>query len=96
MWGDVTLSVVGEKGVLNADLFSQNLVLYSNKEKGTKWIGWGDDLDLLMVRAFVEAVRTGGSVPITGDDGLSAAAVAFAAYESARIGQPARVGFTSA
>lgn len=96
MWGDVTLSVVGEKGVLNADLFAQNLVLYSNKEKGAKWLGWGDDLDLLLVSAFVEAVRTGSPVPITGEDGLSAAAAAFAAYESAKIGQPARVSFTAA
>jgi predicted dehydrogenase len=95
MWGDVTLSVVGEKGVLNADLFAQNLVLYSNKEKGAKWIGWGDDLDLLLVKSFVEAVRTGSPVPITGEDGLSAAAAAFAAYESARHGGPVAVRFAA-
>lgn len=96
MWGDVTLSVVGEKGVLNADLFAQNLILYSNKEKGAKWIGWGDDIDLLMVRSFVEAVRTGSPVPITGEDGLSAAAAAFAAYESAKICGPATVQYSAA
>jgi predicted dehydrogenase len=93
MWGDVTLSIVGDKGVLNADLFAQNLVLYSNKEKGAKWVGWGDDIDLLMVRAFVAAVKDGTPVPITGEDGLSAAAAAFAAYESARSGQPAQVSY---
>jgi predicted dehydrogenase len=96
IWGDVTLTVVGEKGTLSADLFAQNLVLYSEKEGGAKWIGWGDDIDLLMVRSFVEAVRDHTPVPITGEDGLSAAAAAFAAYESAAQGAPAAVRYAAA
>ena len=96
IWGDVTLSVVGEKGTLTADLFAQNLVLYSEKQGGAKWIGWGDDIDLLMVRSFVEAVNNGRAVPISGEDGLAAAAAAFAAYESSRQGAPVEVAYRAA
>ncbi|MEP6755069.1 MAG: Gfo/Idh/MocA family oxidoreductase [Chthonomonadales bacterium] len=82
-WGDVTLSVVGDKGVVSLDMFSQNLVHYSNKTGAVTWEPWGSNVDELMVAAFVDAIRTGKPVPVTGEDGLRAAAVALAAYESA-------------
>jgi UDP-N-acetylglucosamine 3-dehydrogenase len=87
-WGDVTLAVVGEKGTLNLDMFSQNLVLYSDKTGGTNWLPWGSNIDLLMISAFVQAVAGGQPVPVTGEDGLRAVAVALAAYRSAREGSP--------
>jgi len=87
-WGDVTLAVTGEAGVLSLDMFSQNLVLYSDKTGGTSWLPWGSNIDLLMVRAFVKAIETEEPVPVTGEDGLRAAQVAMAAYESARRGAP--------
>jgi predicted dehydrogenase len=43
-----------------------------------------------MVRDFVEAVRDGTSVPITGEDGFKAASVALAAFESVRTGRPVK------
>ena len=87
-WGDITLSVVGEKGVVNLDMFAQNLVHYSDKTGGVTWQPWGSNIDELMVRAFVDAIRDGKPVPITGEDGLRAAAVSLAAYRSAEIGAP--------
>ncbi len=87
-WGDVTLSVVGEKGVLTLDMFSQNLVLYSDKTGGVSWSPWGSNIDELMVAAFAKAVASGSPLPITGEDGLAAAAVSFAAYASAKAGKP--------
>lgn len=87
-WGDVTLSVVGEKGVLSLDMFAQSLVHYSDKTGGASWHHWGDNIDLLMMQSFVDAVESGVSVPITGEDGLQAALVALAAYQSAQQGQP--------
>ena len=86
-WGDVTLSVVGEKGVVNLDMFSQNLVHYSNKTGGVSWEPWGSNVDELMVAAFVDAIRENKPVPISGEDGLRAATVAFAAYQSAKLGE---------
>jgi predicted dehydrogenase len=41
-----------------------------------------------MVEAFVNAIGSGQPVPINGVDGLRAAQVALAAYESAKVGQP--------
>jgi myo-inositol 2-dehydrogenase/D-chiro-inositol 1-dehydrogenase len=87
-WGDVTLSVTGEQGVLSLDMFSQNLVLYSDKTGGTSWEPWGSNIDELMMAAFVHAIGSGEPVPITGEDGLRAAQVALAAYESAKQGRP--------
>jgi predicted dehydrogenase len=87
-WGDVTMAVVGENGTLYLDLFSQNLVLYSDKTGGTTWHPWGSNVDTLMLSAFVEAVAGGKPVPITGEDGLRAAEVALAAYRSADAAEP--------
>lgn len=87
-WGDVTMAVVGENGTLYLDLFSQNLVLYSDKTGGTTWHPWGSNVDTLMLSAFVEAVAEGKPVPITGEDGLRAAEVALAAYRSADAAEP--------
>ncbi len=82
-WGDVTMSVVCERGVLSLDMFAQNLVLYSDRTGGTSWVPWGSNIDLLMLEAFVGSVRDGEPVPITGVDGLRAVEVALAAYRSA-------------
>jgi predicted dehydrogenase len=87
-WGDVTLAVTGDKGVLSLDMFAQNLVLYSDKTGGTTWQPWGSNIDDLMIESFVHSVASGEPVPITGEDGLRAAQVALAAYESAKQGRP--------
>jgi myo-inositol 2-dehydrogenase/D-chiro-inositol 1-dehydrogenase len=44
------------------------------------------------LEAFVEAVRTGTPAPVTGLDARAALAIALAAAESARVGQPVRLG----
>jgi predicted dehydrogenase len=87
-WGDVTLSVVGEKGVLELDMFSQNLILYSDADNGAHWIPWGASSDMAMVRSFVQSVRMGTPVPVSGVDGLRAVEVVEAAYLSAERGEP--------
>lgn len=87
-WGDVTLSVVGEAGTLTLDMFSQNLVLYSDRTGGVSWVPWGSNIDLLMLAEFVDCIGAGRPVPITGEDGLRAAQVALAAYKSAQTGSP--------
>ncbi|HEX6737090.1 MAG TPA: Gfo/Idh/MocA family oxidoreductase [Vicinamibacteria bacterium] len=100
-WGDVTLEVVGARGVLWLDAFAQRVEVYSDVVARTRWggdigaqpawEGYAGSGDPDMIRAFVAAVREGGAVPVTGEDGLRAAEVALAAYESARTGQPVPV-----
>jgi predicted dehydrogenase len=90
-WGDVTMNVVCERGVLSLDMFSQNLVVYSDRTGGVSWIPWGSNIDLLMLQAFVGAVQSGTPVPVSGVDGLRAVEVALAAYESAGRGEPVRL-----
>lgn len=87
-WGDVTMEVVAEKGTLSMDMFAQNLVLYSDTSHSVSWNFWGTDIDNGMVGAFAQAILKGEPVPITGEDGLRAAEVAFAAYRSAELKAP--------
>ncbi|MCS6950052.1 MAG: Gfo/Idh/MocA family oxidoreductase [Armatimonadota bacterium] len=90
-WGDVTLQVVGTKGLAYMDMFAQNSTLYDDREMRITLQHWGSNIDYGLVSAFVESVATGKPVPITGEDGLAAAEVAFAAYESAKRGEPVRL-----
>lgn len=87
-WGDVTLEVITTRGTLSMDMFSQNLVLYSDKTGSVSWHNWGGNADDGLVAAFAKAIREGSPVPITGEDGLRAAEVALAAYRSAEQQAP--------
>lgn len=81
-WGDVTMEIVGTNGTLTLDAFAQNLLLYNNDALKAQNLHWGSNMDTGLVDAFVTAVSTGQPVPITGEDGLAAMAVALAAYRS--------------
>ena len=87
-WGDVTMDVVCDNGTLSMDMFSQNLVLYSDKGNNVSWHNWGSNSDDALVGAFAKAIAEGSPVPVTGEDGLRAAEVAFAAYRSAELLAP--------
>ncbi|HEV2472311.1 MAG TPA: Gfo/Idh/MocA family oxidoreductase, partial [Chthonomonadales bacterium] len=90
-WGDVTLSVVTTRGTLAMDMFSQNLVLYSDQTGTVSWDNWGSNMDDGLVGAFASAIRDGKQAPITGEDGLRAAEVAIAAYRSSQTIAPVRL-----
>lgn len=90
-WGDVTMTVVGESGVIELDMFVQGLDSYRNETMRHGMAGWGSDLDLLLTRAFVRTVLESSAPPVTGLDGWKAAQVALAGYASARSGQPVSV-----
>jgi predicted dehydrogenase len=90
-WGDVTLELVMEKGTLSMDMFAQNLVLYSDRTDSVSWHNWGGNMDDGLVAAFARAIAEGAPVPITGEDGLRAAEVAFAAYRSAETRTPVQL-----
>ncbi|MDR6550095.1 Gfo/Idh/MocA family oxidoreductase [Paenibacillus qinlingensis] len=87
-WGDVTMEIVGTKGVISVDGFAQKNDLYRNSLGKGVYSFWGDDMDAYMMRDFVKALLHNEQVPVTGEDGLKATEVALLAYESIKRGQP--------
>jgi len=92
IWGDVTLQVVGTEGVLDLDLFTQNLVHYDDRANRMSWANWGSGTDAGLVADFLR-LAGGTDAPnlATGEDGLRALQVALAAYQSAAQGQPVAI-----
>jgi predicted dehydrogenase len=90
-WGGVTMHVVGERGTVDIDVFRQSLTHYDDAAGVTRLIGWGDDLNALMVGGFVDAILAGRPVPISGEDGLRSLEVVVAAYRSAELGRPVSI-----
>lgn len=83
-WGDVTLGVVGTKGVAELDMFAQQATLYDDTAGRIAYQAWGSGIDGGMVAAFVDAVTKGEpGILATGIDGLRAVEVVEAAYASA-------------
>lgn len=87
-WGDVTMNVVGERGVIELDMFNQQFDHYVNETMRHVVASYGSDIDAGLVEGFLSSVESGTEPPITGEDGWRAAQVALAGYESARTGQP--------
>lgn len=75
IWGDVMMTIVGEEGVIELDLFGAGVTA------GGRLHGYGTDLDGLMVAEFLRAARD-GSPRVTAADGIAAARVALAGYSS--------------
>lgn len=90
-WGDVSMNVVGESGVLELDLFAQQFDVYTAGKETHTVAGFGSDLDGALVAAFVKCIADDAPPPITMFDGLQAARVALAGYESVRQGLPVAV-----
>ncbi len=82
-WGDVIMEFTGTQGTLSLDTFAQNLSLSSEKQGKVQWINWGGNMDLGLVKDWVEAVETEKEPSVSGEDGLKALEVALAAYSSA-------------
>lgn len=86
-WGDVTMEIIGEKGVLGVDAFNQKIDVYSDEAVKAEWAYWGDDCNYGLVADFVDAVASKRPPTVSGLDGLRALEVTTAAYESARAHQ---------
>jgi len=87
-WGDVTMNVVGDNGIIELDMFGQSVQRYAAGSITHSSNGFGTDLDALMVDDFVRACLDDRPVSVTGIDGMQAARVALAGYESVKQGQP--------
>jgi len=86
--GDVTMEIVGTDGVISLDVFAQVLVEANDSDGKVLYRNWGDNMDLFLVRDFIQAVNQGQKPAASGFDGLKALEIALAAYESAGIGKP--------
>ena len=90
-WGDVTMNVVGEAGVIELDMFGQSVQRYAHGDITHTSNGYGTDLDAAMVDDFVRACLDDRPVSISGFDGMQAARVALAGYKSVVLGQPVSI-----
>ena len=91
-WGGLQLEVLGTRGSVAVDAFSQVVTHYDGARRTLRSLSWGPNLDRLLLETFVDAVRAGeGSPQPDGEAGRRALAVALAAYRSAETGQPAAV-----
>ena len=90
-WGNVTMAVIGTKGVIEMDMFAQESALYSDRAGRVAYQGWGSDIDRGLVGAFLAALRGEETRLATGIDGLRAVEVVDAAYRSAASHQPEAV-----
>jgi predicted dehydrogenase len=86
-WGDVTMNVVGEKGVIELDMFGQSVDMHQDSSMQHTVASFGSDLDGPLVADFVNCVQNDMPPPITGFDGLQAARVAMAGYKSTETGE---------
>jgi len=87
-WGGLTMEVIGDRGVITMDAFSQNLQLVEDRGPSHVFVPWTEGGDLPMIRGFIDAIRGDTDPPVTGEDGLRAMEVALCAYESAKRHEP--------
>ncbi|PJF25270.1 MAG: gfo/Idh/MocA family oxidoreductase, partial [Phototrophicales bacterium] len=90
-WGGVTLDVIGEKGVVNANAFKQIFTVFNETRVLPRYAYWGSDSDAGMISEFVNAIREDREPSVTGEDGLKATEIVIAAYRSTETGQPVRL-----
>jgi predicted dehydrogenase len=87
-WGDVTMNVVGDAGIIELDMFGPAVDLYADEGARHTSQGYGSDLDALLIDAFLRSILDGTPTPVSVEDGLLAARVALAGYRSAEAGEP--------
>ncbi|HVL40052.1 MAG TPA: Gfo/Idh/MocA family oxidoreductase, partial [Fimbriimonadaceae bacterium] len=91
-WGDVTMNVVGDQGVIEIDMFNQAWDVYSNSSTPAHNVGfYGSDLDTLLVDDFVRCILEDRAPTVTARDGLQAARWAMAGYRSVAEGGPVAI-----
>lgn len=93
-WGGVTLEVVGTNGTVRIDPYAARVGGFDEMDRGEVWLPYGPNLDSLMLRAFVDGVRTGIPPQPDGQVGLRTVQLVAAAQESVRTGRPVDLGTT--
>jgi predicted dehydrogenase len=84
-WGDVTIEVIGTEGTISADAFKEHITVYNSDEKSVENVFFGNDMDLGLIKDFIETVKEKRKPSISGYDGMKAMEVGLAAYESSKL-----------
>lgn len=87
-WGGLTLRVTGTGGIVDLDPFAGRVGGHLSSTGNVAWIGYGPDLDALLLDSFLRVVAGEATAAPDGAAGIRSLAVVLAAYESVRIGQP--------
>lgn len=87
-WGNVKMEIVGERGLLTLDAFRQSSTVYRRGKAGAQLAYWGSDANQGLIDDFVDSILQDRAPAISGRDGVQASAIAEAALQSARSGQP--------
>jgi predicted dehydrogenase len=82
-WGDVTMTVVGDQGVIELNMFGQEIDRYADGKVTHNLAGYGSNPDAALVDDFVRCCIEDKPSPVTAYDGIQAARVAMAGYKSA-------------
>lgn len=90
-WGGVMIEVIGERGVLSLDAYTNSIDLIEIQGPTNAKVPTTITGDPEMVDAFIQAVRNDTEASPNGEDGLRAMEVALAAYESARRLEPVSI-----
>lgn len=87
-WGGLTLQAIGTEGSILVEPFQQRVDGFAAAYGGQLWMPFGENLDAIMIDAFIAAVRNGRSAGSDGDVGVRTTAIVEAAYASVSTGQP--------
>jgi predicted dehydrogenase len=80
-WGDVTMNVIGSKGVIELNMFGLNIEVWNPCQVLSPY---GSNLDAALVSEWITSIQEGREPSVTLEDGLAASRVAIRAYQSAR------------
>ncbi len=86
-WGDVTITVTGDRGVIELDMFGQGLEHFHPGDKTHTFAAYGTNLDAGMINDFIASCIDDTPPRITAFDGIQAARVAMRGYDSLVTGQ---------
>ena len=91
-WGDLSLEVLGSKGMLFLDAFRQNIYFTGAKRPDDKltWHSYGCDPNAEMINSFSESILLDKEPLASIDDGIRGLQITLASYESARRAKPVR------
>lgn len=88
-WGGLSLEVVGTRGTMTINPFSQHVS--GHGPSGPVWAPLGENLDVLMLNEFLSATREGKQPRPDGDAGIRTLAVVVAAQRSVEMGDSVRL-----
>lgn len=92
VWSDVTMRIIGEIGVIHLDMYKQSGELWDDSATcAHRYVKWNDNEKKALLFEFLDCIIHRRKPFITGEDGLRAAEVAWAAYTSVHTGQPVRI-----